>query len=165
MFFNYFSKKLFRKNRNAKILPSSSQSSGSDKSQPSSNTSVTTAGGVILAGVHTYASSYTRKTGMDPRDPIFHADVRTGNSRQVIRLPNYRYFVQIYIKLFIILLINIVPSYNCYHLFIQVTPRQRQEIYSLNRIMTRLENDRFKKFCQEKGFKGDLQIEDYDIFM
>ena len=100
---------------------------------------------------------------MDPRDPIFHADVRTGNSRQVIRLPNYRYFDQI--KLFIILLINIVPSYNCYHLFIQVTPRQRQEIYSLNRIMTRLENDRFKKFCQEKGFKGDLQIEDYDIFM
>ena len=31
--------------------------------------------------------------------------------------------------------------------------------------MTRLENDRFKKFCQEKGFKGDLQVEDYDIFM
>ena len=115
---------------------------------------------MILAGVHTYASSYTRKTGMDPRDPIFHADVRTGNSRQVIRLPNYGYFLHI-----IILLINIVPSYNFYHLFIQVTPRQRQEIYSLNRIMTRLENDRFKKFCQEKGFKGDLQIEDYDIFM
>ena len=117
---------------------------------------------MILAGVHTYASSYTRKTGMDPRDPIFHADVRTGNSRQVIRLPNYGYFLHIHL---IILLINIVPSFNFYHLFIQVTPRQRQEIYSLNRIMTRLENDRFKKFCQEKGFKGDLQIEDYDIFM
>ena len=102
---------------------------------------------------------------MDTRDPIFHADVRTGNSRQVIRLPNYRYFVQIYAKLLIMLLIHIVSSYDFYHPFIQVTPRQRQEIYSLNRIMTRLENDRFKKFCQEKGFKGDLQIEDYDIFM
>ncbi len=33
------------------------------------------------------------------------------------------------------------------------------------RVMTRLENDRFKKFCHEKGFKGDLEIEDYDIFM
>ena len=49
--------------------------------------------------------------------------------------------------------------------YLQVTPRQRQEIYALNRVMTRLENDRFKKFCQEKGFKGDLQVEDYDIFM
>jgi hypothetical protein len=39
-----------------------------------------------------------------------------------------------------------------------VTTRQRQEIYALNRIMTRLENDKFKKFCQERGFKGDLVI-------
>ncbi len=37
-----------------------------------------------------------------------------------------------------------------------VTARQRQEIYALNRIMTRLENEKFKKFCQERGFKGDL---------
>ena len=50
-----------------------------------------------------------------------------------------------------------------------VTARQRQEIFALNRIMTRLENEKFKKFCQEKGFKGDLdtaqQQQDYDIFM
>ena len=46
----------------------------------------------------------------------------------------------------------------------QVTPRQRQEIYALNRVMTRLENDRFKKFCQEKGFKGDQLVAE-DIFM
>ena len=46
----------------------------------------------------------------------------------------------------------------------QVTPRQRQEIYALNRVMTRLENERFKKFCQEKGFKGDQLIAE-DIFM
>ena len=47
-----------------------------------------------------------------------------------------------------------------------VTTRQRQEIYALNRIMTRLENEKFKKFCQERGFKGDLEMpQDYDIFM
>ena len=48
-----------------------------------------------------------------------------------------------------------------------VTPRQRQEIYALNRVMTRLENEKFKKFCHEKGFKGDAEKErlDYDIFM
>ena len=48
-----------------------------------------------------------------------------------------------------------------------VTPRQRQEIYALNRVMTRLENEKFKKFCYEKGFKGDIEKEslDYDIFM
>ena len=46
-----------------------------------------------------------------------------------------------------------------------VTARQRQEIYALNRIMTRLENEKFKKFCQERGFKGDLEMQDYDIFM
>ena len=45
-----------------------------------------------------------------------------------------------------------------------MTQRQRQEIYALNRVMTRLENERFKKFCQEKGFKGD-QLEAEDIFM
>merc|ERR1712079_131554 len=112
------SKKLFRKNRNAKILPSAGQNNASDKLTVSSKAAVTTAGGVVLTGVTTYASSYIRKTGMDPRDPIFTLDVRTGNSRQV-------------------------------------TPRQRQEIYALNRVMARLENDRFKKFCQEKGFKGD----------
>ena len=52
----------------------------------------------------------------------------------------------------------------------QVTPRQRQEIYALNRVMTRLENEHFKRFCNEKGFKGDLGAAekgpvDYDIFM
>ena len=31
--------------------------------------------------------------------------------------------------------------------------------------MTRLENEKFKKFCQERGFKGDLEMQDYDIFM
>ncbi len=46
-----------------------------------------------------------------------------------------------------------------------VTVRQRQEIYALNRIMTRLENERFKKFCQEKGFKGDQDFGETDIFM
>ena len=49
-----------------------------------------------------------------------------------------------------------------------VTPRQRQEIYALNRVMTRLENEKFKKFCHEKGFKGDSAEKerlDYDIFM
>ena len=83
MSFN-FSKKLFRKSRNAKILPSSGQNSASDKSNHSSSNAVTTAGGVVLTGVNTYASSYTRKTGMDPRDPIFTLDIRTGNTRQVI---------------------------------------------------------------------------------
>ena len=80
---NCFSKKLFRKNRNAKILPSSGQNNASDKLTVSSKAAVTTAGGVVLTGVTTYASSYIRKTGMDPRDPIFTLDVRTGNSRQV----------------------------------------------------------------------------------
>ena len=81
--FSPSSKKLFRKNRNAKILPSSGQNNASDKLTISSNTATTTAGGVVLTGVTTYASSYIRKTGMDPRDPIFTLDVRTGNSRQV----------------------------------------------------------------------------------
>ena len=82
---NCFSKKLFRKNRNAKILPSSGQNNASDKLTVSSKAAVTTAGGVVLTGVTTYASSYVRKTGMDPRDPIFTLDVRTGNSRQVYK--------------------------------------------------------------------------------
>ena len=82
---------MFRKNRNGKILPSSGQSSASDKNQPTyghninHNTS-TTAAGVVLTGVSNYASSYTRKTGMDSRDPIFTLDVRTGNSRQVLKI-------------------------------------------------------------------------------
>ncbi len=46
-----------------------------------------------------------------------------------------------------------------------VTARQRQEIYALNRIMTRMENDRFRQFCQERGHKGDFVPDDYDIFM
>ena len=53
-----------------------------------------------------------------------------------------------------------------------VTPRQRQEIYALNRVMTRLENEKFKRFCHEKGYKGDLgarsgekEVMEYDIFM
>ena len=48
-----------------------------------------------------------------------------------------------------------------------VTPRQRQEIYALNRVMTRLENEKFKRFCTEKGFKGDQEkdVVEYDIFM
>ena len=48
-----------------------------------------------------------------------------------------------------------------------VTPRQRQEIYALNRVMTRLENEKFKKFCTEKGFRGDQEkdVVEYDIFM
>lgn len=48
-----------------------------------------------------------------------------------------------------------------------VTPRQRQEIYALNRVMTRLENEKFKRFCTEKGFKGDQDkdVVEYDIFM
>ena len=47
-----------------------------------------------------------------------------------------------------------------------VTPRQRQEIYALNRVMTRLENDKFKQFCSEKGHKGDASVNSsYDIFM
>lgn len=47
-----------------------------------------------------------------------------------------------------------------------VTSRQRQEIYSLNRVMTRLENDKFKQFCQEKGHRGDDIVgETYDIFL
>ena len=36
-----------------------------------------------------------------------------------------------------------------------VTARQRREIYALNRVMTRLENQRFAQFCSEKGLKGD----------
>jgi hypothetical protein len=33
--------------------------------------------------------------------------------------------------------------------------------------MTRLENEKFKRFCQEKGFNGDVGGGggDYDIFM
>ena len=52
-----------------------------------------------------------------------------------------------------------------------VTPRQRQEIYALNRVMTRLENEKFKRFCHEKGYKGDRSsntekdVVEYDIFM
>merc|ERR1712156_531197 len=51
-----------------------------------------------------------------------------------------------------------------------VTPRQRQEIYALNRVMTRLENEKFKRFCHEKGFRGDMgngeaDVVEYDIFM
>ena len=51
-----------------------------------------------------------------------------------------------------------------------VTPRQRQEIYALNRVMTRLENEKFKKYCHEKGFRGDhtsgeADAVEYDIFM
>lgn len=49
-----------------------------------------------------------------------------------------------------------------------VTPRQRQEIFALNRVMTRLENEKFKRFCQERGFKGDMgdkDVVEYDIFM
>ena len=48
-----------------------------------------------------------------------------------------------------------------------VTPRQRQEIYALNRVMTRLENEKFKRFCTEKGYKGDQDkdVVEYDIFM
>ena len=65
-------------------MPSSGQNSASDKSNHSTSNTVTTAGGVVLTGVNTYASSYTRKTGMDPRDPIFTLDIRTGNTRQVI---------------------------------------------------------------------------------
>ena len=64
-------------------MPSSSQNNASDKLTVHSSNAVTTAGGVVLTGVTTYASSYIRKTGMDPRDPIFTLDVRTGNSRQV----------------------------------------------------------------------------------
>ena len=50
-----------------------------------------------------------------------------------------------------------------------VTPRQRQEIYALNRVMTRLENEKFKNYCHEKGYRGDMSSEgdivEYDIFM
>ena len=51
-----------------------------------------------------------------------------------------------------------------------VTPRQRQEIYALNRVMTRLENEKFKRFCHEKGFRSDMgngeaDVVEYDIFM
>ena len=77
-------------------------------------------------------SGSSAKTGSHhvPKEPVFHTDIRTNNTRLV-------------------------------------TPRQRQEIYALNRVMTRLENEKFKKFCNEKGFKGDVDKEalDYDIFM
>ena len=66
-------------------MPSAGQNNASDKLTVSSKAAVTTAGGVVLTGVTTYASSYIRKTGMDPRDPIFTLDVRTGNSRQVYK--------------------------------------------------------------------------------
>ncbi len=46
-----------------------------------------------------------------------------------------------------------------------VTPRQRQEIYALNRVMTRLENERFRQFCAEKGHKGDGFGVEYDMFL
>ena len=50
-----------------------------------------------------------------------------------------------------------------------VTPRQRKEIYALNRVMTRLENEKFRQFCAERGHRGDLSklghYEDEDIFM
>ena len=39
-----------------------------------------------------------------------------------------------------------------------VTPRQRQEIYALNRLMTRLENERFASFCSERGLRGDRRV-------
>ena len=107
-----------------------------------------------VAPLHLPLVSVVRQVVLRPRHQLHRAAVRP---QHVHKAAN--------ILCRFILLINSVPIYNFYHLFIQVTPRQRQEIYSLNRIMTRLENDRFKKFCQEKGFKGDLQIEDYDIFM
>jgi len=33
-----------------------------------------------------------------------------------------------------------------------VTARQRQELYSLNLLMTRLEKEAFTKVCEEKGY-------------
>lgn len=101
-----------RKTRNS-VLPSSSSS-------------------ISLAPSTTSLQSSSNITNM-VREPVFHVDVRTQNTRLV-------------------------------------TPRQRQEIYALNRVMTRLENEKFKKFCQERGYKGDLQANDkdvveYDIFM
>ncbi len=41
-----------------------------------------------------------------------------------------------------------------------MTPRQRQEIYALNRVMTKLENERFLKFCLERGYRGDRRVKD-----
>ena len=41
---------------------------------------------------------------------------------------------------------------------------------ALNRVMTRLENEKFKRYCHEKGFRGDhttgeTDAVEYDIFM
>ena len=42
------------------------------------------------------------------------------------------------------------------------------ETNSLNRVMTRLENEKFKKYCHDKGYRGDnneADVVEYDIFM
>lgn len=104
---------LKRKTRNS-VLPSSSSS--------------------ISLTATSVSSSSSNNVANLVREPVFHVDVRTQNTRLV-------------------------------------TPRQRQEIYALNRVMTRLENEKFKKFCQERGYKGDLHasedknVVEYDIFM
>lgn len=40
-----------------------------------------------------------------------------------------------------------------------MTPRQRQEIFALNRLMTRVENACFVSFCLEKGLAGDGAVD------
>ena len=102
----------FRKKKSNAVLPSGSTNNSSGTSSSTSS------------------ATSSAKSNHAPKEPVFHTDIRTNNTRLV-------------------------------------TPRQRQEIYALNRVMTRLENEKFKKFCHEKGFKGDLEKEalDYDIFM
>ena len=98
------------------------------------------------------------------KEPVFHTDVRTANTRLgKIYVPHSAWKKNWKMNKFESFWILKYSYCN-----FSVTPRQRQEIYALNRVMTRLENEKFKKFCHEKGFKGDSAEKerlDYDIFM